>query len=241
MTVFSASNLTYHFGQRLAVNDIHLTAEEREIVGVIGPNGAGKTTLFKLLSGQLTSKTGSIELAGTRIERHHLANRCKLGLAYIPQESSVLKDFTVKENLNFGLFKIRKSRRKKRQLELIKSYGLETVADSLGSTLSGGERRRVELARALAVTPKVLLADEPFAALDPIAVQDVSKRLREIAHAGTAVVLTDHDVSQSLALCDRVYVMHEGRFICSGHPDEVAQNRLVQSTYLGTHYGTAKK
>ncbi|MEE2757399.1 MAG: ATP-binding cassette domain-containing protein [Myxococcota bacterium] len=241
MTALSAKNLNYTYGRRLVLNHIDIDVDKGQIVGVLGPNGAGKTTLFKLLTGQLTARNTAINLSGHRVEKRPLWGRCRLGLAYIPQEPSVLLDFTVEENIDFGLLSLSKAERKNRRYELMKRFGLEKLAQAKGSNLSGGEKRRVELARGFGVTPTVLLADEPFAALDPIAVQDVSMHLRQIAKRGTAVLLTDHDVSQSLALCDQIYILHEGNIICRGDPDEVAQNIRVRDTYLGTHYGTAKK
>ncbi|MBV71851.1 MAG: ABC transporter ATP-binding protein [Myxococcales bacterium] len=241
MNALSANNLNYKYGQRSVLNDVDINVARGEILGILGPNGAGKTTLFKLLAGQLKAEDSAICLSGHRVEKRPLWGRCKLGLAYVPQESSVLLDFTVEENLDFGLLSFSKADRKKRRFELMQMFGLEKLAKSRGSSLSGGEKRRVELARGLGMTPTVLLADEPFAALDPIAVQDVSMHLRQIAESGTAVILTDHDVSQAMALCTRVYILHEGHVICRGDPDEVAQNTRVRDTYLGTHYGTAKK
>ncbi len=236
MSILEASQLTYAYGQRCVLKELSIRVNSGEIVGLLGPNGAGKTTAFKLLAGLLPSGGATIKVDGHSISGHPIWKRAKSGLIYVPQRPTVLSDFTVSENIEFGLAHLAKDKKANARTNILETFGLSELASARGHTLSGGERRRVELARAFAMSPKVLLADEPFAALDPLAKAGVSKLLRGFCDQGVGVLLTDHDVAQALALCDRIYILFEGKVICTGSPEEVAEDPRVRDTYLGERF-----
>ena len=241
MTGLQARGLSYSFGKRPILIDVEINVGPGEVVGLLGPNGAGKTTLFRLLAGELSCAGCDISIDGETVSRSPLWKRTRLGLGYIPQSPSVLLDFTVQENLMFGLLGVAKAERAARYQRVIEEFALTELQQAKGGTLSGGERRRVELARTLASAPSIILADEPFAALDPIASQGVAQMLGGVAKSGVGVLITDHDVQQSLSICDRVYILHAGEIIASGKPESVIENEQVRSIYFGTLFGHSQK
>ena len=241
MTALRARGLSYSYGNRPILCDVDIEVEPGEVVGLLGPNGAGKTTLFRLLSGELSCTGCEITIDGAPVSGSPLWKRTRLGLGYIPQSPSVLLDFTVQENLMFGLLAVSKTERAARYHKVVDQFALTELQQAKGGTLSGGERRRVELARTLASAPSVILADEPFAALDPIASQGVAQMLRAVAKSGVGVLITDHDVQQSLSICDRVYILHAGEIITSGKPESVIENEQVRTIYFGTLFGHSQK
>ena len=236
MTVLHATGLKHRYGRRWVLRNLEVEVKAGEVVGLLGPNGAGKTTAFRILAGQLRSSGATITLGSTDLTNTRLWTRAKRGLAYIPQSSTVLEDLTVSENIDFGLARFKRSERPAKREAVIQEFGLTHLAIAKGRTLSGGERRRVELARAFAAEPKILLADEPFAALDPLTTNQVCREVRRFADNGVGVLLTDHNVAQTLHVCDRVYILHEGRLIFVGTPEEVRQDPTVRETYLGNRF-----
>jgi len=233
MTVLLAQKLSYRYGSRAVLEDLEIRVNKGEIVGLLGPNGAGKSTAFGLLAGTLHHPRAKIFLQGQSIEKMRLWMRARCGLAYIPQRSTILKDFTVSENIEFGLLDRARPARASAKESVLTQFGLTALASAKGRNLSGGERRRVELARVFAGQPRVLLADEPFNSLDPMATQEVARILRKFTQSGVGVLITDHDIEQTLALCDRIYIILDGRVICEGTSEDVAQNSRVRDTYLG--------
>jgi lipopolysaccharide export system ATP-binding protein len=233
VTALHAKGLTYKYGSRVVLDNLQIRVDAGEIVGLLGPNGAGKSTAFGLLAGTLNHPHAEIDLGGISIGRMRLWMRARYGLAYIPQRSTVLGDFTVTENVEFGLLGLEREKRAAARENILSRFGLIELAGSKGKSLSGGESRRVELARVFGGKPKVLLADEPFNSLDPMATQEVARLLRQFTQTGVGVLITDHDIEQTLALCDRIYIILDGRIICEGSSEDVAQNPRVRDTYLG--------
>jgi len=228
-----AKTLRFRYGQKNILNAISLTVHSGEIVGLLGPNGAGKTTAFRLLCGQYRTTAGHVFINGEDVSKKTLWQRVRTGLAYLPQEPTVLSALTVEDNLRLGLPQNTRAERADALNNALTHFGLNQLRTARGNQLSGGELRRVELARAFATRPQVMLVDEPFAALDPMASEEVSKFLREFSRKGTGVLLSDHDVGQSLSLCDRIYILSEGQIIFVGSPEQVAQNVRVRDIYLG--------
>ncbi len=235
MTGLSAVGLHRRFGRRVVVHDLSIRVAPGEVVGLLGPNGAGKTTAFRMLAGLLRPHAGRVELGGADVTRWPLWRRARAGMGYLPQRPTVFRRLSVADNI--GVATDDPSRR----AALLEDFGLNDVASHRGATLSGGERRRVEIARALAAEPSVLLVDEPFAALDPKAASAVAERLRYLASVGVGVLLTDHDARQTLVACDRVYIVDSGVLLSSGTPDEVAADPRVRSAYLGDDFADLEK
>ncbi len=230
MTGLTAVGLHRRFGRRTAVHDLSLRVDRGEVVGLLGPNGAGKTTTFRMLAGLLRPQRGRVYLGGVDVTRRPLWRRARAGLGYLPQRPTVFRRLSVADNLAVATGDAR------RASELLERFGLAHLASDRGATLSGGERRRVELARAFAAEPAVLLVDEPFAALDPKASSDVADHLRQLADAGVGILLTDHDARQTLVACDRVYIVDRGVLLLEGTPMEVAADSRVRNTYLGDDF-----
>jgi len=238
MHKLQAQSLSKQIKKTIIVKDISLEVGSGEVVGLLGPNGAGKTTTFYMLCGLTAASKGSVKLDGKEIVALPLSARARLGIGYLPQESSIFKDLTVEENLRIateavGLDGARQQVRIERLLEL---FNIEPIRRRLGVRLSGGERRRVEIARALVTKPKFLLLDEPFAGVDPIAVVDIQNIVKQLAELGIGILITDHNVRETLGICDRAYVMRSGEMLASGSSEEIAADENVRKYYLGENF-----
>ncbi len=231
-------NIALNISGRPLVRNISLTMDAGEIVGLLGPNGAGKTTTFNLIIGLLRPDFGHIVLDGKEVENLTMPSRARLGIGYLSQEPSVFRQLTVRENLDLALSQssIKMSMRRNRRDQLIEDFNLSPFMNRCGYQLSGGERRRCEVARALAVGefgPRYLLLDEPFAGVDPIAVADLQDLIQKLRVRGMGILITDHNVRETLAITDRSYILSEGKILASGHSREVADDPLVRRHYLG--------
>lgn len=236
MSSLVAENLVKHFKRRAVVRDVSLRVDAGEIVGLLGPNGAGKTTSFYMMVGLIAPDAGRILLDDDDISKLPMHARARRGLGYLPQEASVFRKLSVADNI-LAILEIRKdlnAKGRKAELErLLEELHIEHIRDGLGMSLSGGERRRVEIARALAANPRFILLDEPFAGVDPIAVKDIHKIVTHLQQRGIGVLVTDHNVREMLGICSRAYILAEGRVIAEGTPEEIEQNRQVREVYLG--------
>ncbi len=220
------------------ITDISLHVKSGEIVGLLGPNGAGKTTTFYMICGLISPTKGEVYLDNLNLTKMPLHERSKLGIGYLPQESSIFKELSVEENLMLAAEIIyeRQEDREKRVEELLNMLNIEPIRQRKGLSLSGGERRRCEIARSLAIRPKFLLLDEPFAGVDPIAVADIQNIVRDLVKINIGVLITDHNVRETLDICDRAYVIKDGSLLASGTSAEVAQDKLVRKFYLGEEF-----
>lgn len=219
-----------------------LEVEQGEIVGLLGPNGAGKTTTFYMVVGLVQPDSGEVYLDDEKITGKAMYQRAKKGVGYLPQEASVFRDLTVEDNIRAVLEMTNKGKEEQRDKteSLIAEFGLEKVRKNLGKVLSGGERRRCEIARALATDPKFVLLDEPFAGVDPIAVEDIQEIVQKLVTKNIGVLITDHDVQATLNLVDRAYLLFEGRLLKKGTPQELADDEMVRKVYLGTNFELRK-
>jgi lipopolysaccharide export system ATP-binding protein len=239
MGILQAQNLAKRYRSRTVVSDVSLTVESGEVVGLLGPNGAGKTTSFYMIVGLTPSDAGNVLLDGKDLTRHPMHRRARMGLGYLPQEPSVFRRLTVAENLMAILetrSRMTKAARRGRLAELLRALNIGHLRDSSGESLSGGERRRVEIARALATDPRFILFDEPFAGVDPISVQDIQRIIEQLAATGIGVLVTDHNVRETLGICDRAYIVNEGRIIAAGSPETVLADKDVRTVYLGDEF-----
>ncbi len=220
------------------IKGVSLDVCSGEVVGLLGPNGAGKTTMFYMICGLIDPSVGDIYFDETNVTKVPLHVRAKLGIGYLPQESSIFKDLSVEENIMLAAEIVYpdKEEAMKRVEELLDLLNIEPIRKRNGISLSGGERRRCEIARSLVLKPKFLLLDEPFAGVDPIAVADIQAIVKELAKLNIGVLITDHNVRETLAICDRAYVLKDGTLLASGTSDEVAQNPLVKTYYLGEDF-----
>ncbi|MDD5506706.1 MAG: LPS export ABC transporter ATP-binding protein [Bacteroidales bacterium] len=232
------NNLVKKYKNRTVVDNVSLKVEQGEIVGLLGPNGAGKTTSFYIIVGLIKPFAGQVFLDDLEITREPMYKRAKLGIGYLSQEASVFRQLTVEDNLRAVLeFTQRTKLQQKDKLEsLIDEFGLQHVRHSKGITLSGGERRRTEIARALAVDPKFILLDEPFAGVDPIAVEDIQYIVSKLKDKNIGVLITDHNVHETLSITDRSYLLFEGAILKSGTSEELAQDEHVRKVYLGEKF-----
>jgi lipopolysaccharide export system ATP-binding protein len=239
MGILSARNLSKKYRRREVVRDVSLDVHEGEIVGLLGPNGAGKTTSFHMVVGLIPCDNGSIFLDGQEISYLPMDRRARLGLGYLPQESSIFRKLSVEDNI-LAILETRTditADDAKRQLEeLLQEFHISHLRGSLGMSLSGGERRRVEIARALAVNPKFLLLDEPFAGIDPISIADIQRIISYLSDRGLGILITDHNVRETLGSCDRAYIVNDGRIIAEGTPDQILANEHVRDIYLGNQF-----
>ena len=226
------------YGHRRVVNGVDFEVRAGEIVGLLGPNGAGKTTTFKMTVGMVTPNGGSVWLAGRNVTRLPIYKRARAGMGYLAQESSIFLGLTVEQNLLAILetLSIRRAERKRRAHDLLEEYGLLHLAKQKADRLSGGEERRVEICRALVTGPKVMMLDEPFAGIDPIAVNDLQEIIRRLKRQGIGVLLTDHSVRETLSVTDRSYIIDEGKILCHGTPQEIVSNPLARRRYLGERF-----
>jgi len=239
-----ARGLKKSYGSRLVVKDVSLAIDKGEVVGLLGPNGAGKTTSFYMIVGLLRSDAGQILLDGQSIERQPIHRRARLGLGYLPQESSIFRKLSVADNVRAVLElqldeagKALSTRAIDERLNaLLKDLHVDHLRDSPAPALSGGERRRVEIARALATNPRFILLDEPFAGIDPIAVIEIQRIIGFLKSRGIGVLITDHNVRETLGICDRAYIINEGHVLTSGTPAEIVENADVRRVYLGEHF-----
>ena len=239
MSVLQAEFLAKSYKSRKVVSDVSLTVNSNEIVGLLGPNGAGKTTTFYRVVGLVRHDQGKITIDGDDISVLPMHERARRGIGYLPQEASIFRRLTVYENL-MAVLEIRKDltaeQRRERADELIDEFNIGHIRDSLGQSLSGGERRRVEIARALAANPKFILLDEPFAGVDPISVTDIKKIITDLRNRGLGVLITDHNVRETLDVCERAYIVGEGKIIATGTPEEVMNDEHVKRVYLGEQF-----
>lgn len=226
------------YRSRVVVHDVSLTISSGEVVGLLGPNGAGKTTSFYMIVGLVPAGGGSVWLDGKDMRRWAIHRRARAGLGYLPQEASIFRRMTVAENI-LAVLELHipdRARRLQRLEALLKDLNIETLRDAPAISLSGGERRRVEIARALATEPKFMLLDEPFAGVDPIAVIDIQRIITFLKKRGIGVLITDHNVRETLGICDRAYIINEGRVLAAGTPEEIVYNEGVRKVYLGENF-----
>lgn len=241
-TIF-AKELTKKYGKRTVNNKVSFQVSQGEIVGLLGPNGAGKTTSFYQVVGLVKSDDGNVFLNDLDITKLPMFKRAKLGLGYLPQEASVFRKLTVEDNIAAVLEMTKLSRKEqKEKLEsLISEFNLDHVRKSNGDVLSGGERRRTEIARALAVDPKFILLDEPFAGIDPIAVEDIQSIVTKLRYKNIGILITDHNVNETLSICDRAYLLIEGSIFIEGSAEELAKDEQVRRLYLGRNFELKRK
>ncbi len=236
MSVLSVRHLAKTYRSRKVVKDVSLEVNSGEVIGLLGPNGAGKTTSFYMIVGLVTSEGGSIHLDAEELTRLPMDVRARKGLGYLPQEASVFRKLTVEQNI-LGVLEIvpgLSPPQRKRKLEaLLREFHIEHIRENLGISLSGGERRRVEIARALATEPRFILLDEPFAGVDPISVGDIQRIISHLQQIGIGVLITDHNVQETLRICDRAYIVNEGTIIAQGDADAILANERVRKVYLG--------
>jgi lipopolysaccharide export system ATP-binding protein len=230
--------LTKRYGSHEAVSGVDLEVHPTEVVGLLGPNGAGKTTTFNMMAGGIRPTRGQVFLGDLEISDLPMYRRARLGITYLPQEPSIFRKLSVADNVNAILETVEPDRtlRRERLRELLAELGLTEKADRRGDSLSGGERRRCEITRALVLDPKFMLLDEPFAGIDPIAVIDIQKIIEQLKNRGIGVIITDHNVRETLRICDRAYIIKDGTIIRQGPPAEIAADPLVRETYLGEHF-----
>ncbi|MCI6641740.1 MULTISPECIES: LPS export ABC transporter ATP-binding protein [Campylobacter] len=238
MHKLEVKNLKKNIKKTEIIKSISLFVENGEIVGLLGPNGAGKTTTFYMICGLIPASGGEIFLDNNEIGKISLNKRARLGIGYLPQESSIFKELSVEENLMLAAEITYKDENEanKKVNEMLNLLNIEPIRDRKGVSLSGGERRRCEIARSLMITPKFLLLDEPFAGVDPIAVADIQNIVKSLKDLGIGVLITDHNVRETLAICDRAYVIKDGSLLASGSSKDVANDENVKKYYLGDHF-----
>jgi lipopolysaccharide export system ATP-binding protein len=226
------------YGSRKVVKDVHLAVGSGEVVGLLGPNGAGKTTSFYMIVGLVRADAGAIRIDAKPVERLPIHQRSRLGLSYLPQEASIFRKLSVSQNVRaiLELQDLDPDALSNRLDALLEDLSISHLADAPALSLSGGERRRVEIARALATRPRFILLDEPFAGVDPIAVIDIQKIIGFLKARGIGILITDHNVRETLGICDRAYIINEGRVLASGAPGEIVYNEDVRKVYLGEHF-----
>ena len=236
--VLRGDNLIKSYGKKRVVKDVSIKVEQGEIIGLLGPNGAGKTTTFYMIVGLVKPTEGKVFLDKENITNNAMYKRAQKGIGYLAQEASVFRKLSVEDNI-MGVLEMTKLSSKERKMRcdnLIEEFGLEHVRTNRGDLLSGGERRRTEIARALAVDPKFILLDEPFAGVDPIAVEDIQKIVRSLVERNIGILITDHNVQQTLAITDKTYIMFEGKILKEGTPEELADDPDVRRVYLGENF-----
>ena len=239
MSQLKASNLAKAYGGREVVQDVSLQIDSGQVVGLLGPNGAGKTTCFYMIIGIVRADRGTITIDEQDITSLTMHERARRGVGYLPQEASIFRKLTVGDNI-LAILETRSDLNKKERLqrrdELLQEFHVEHLRDSLGQALSGGERRRIEIARALATEPSFILLDEPFAGVDPISVIDIKEIINHLRDRGIGVLITDHNVRDTLDICEKAYIVGEGHIIAAGTAQEVLNNERVRKTYLGDHF-----
>ena len=239
MAIIRAKNLAKNYGETAAVKDISLTVSSGEVVGLLGPNGAGKTTCFYMIMGSIRQDHGEILLDKQNISNLPVHSRGRIGIGYLPQEPSIFRKLSALENILSVVERrkdLKKNEAKKKAQQLIEDFKLERVKKNLGASLSGGERRRVEIARALANDPKFILLDEPFAGVDPISVEEIKQIIASLAERRIGMLITDHNVRETLDICDKAYIVNEGKIIAQGEPSAILEDKEVQKVYLGSNF-----
>ena len=239
MSVLTATHLSKQYKGRQVVRDVSLTIESGEVVGLLGPNGAGKTTCFYMIVGLVALDKGEVHLDKADLTRLPMHQRARLGLSYLPQEASVFRKLSVEDNIMAILetqTELTSAEREQRLEELLQELHVTERRKNLGMSLSGGERRRVEIARALATRPRFILLDEPFAGVDPLSVLDIQQLIMHLKQRGIGVLITDHNVRETLKICDRAYIMSEGKALAAGSPTEILYNEEVKKVYLGEDF-----
>ena len=241
--ILRTENLVKKYGARLVNDNVSYQVEQGEIVGLLGPNGAGKTTSFYMAVGLVKPNSGHVYLDDRDITSLPMYTRARLGLGYLAQEASVFRQLTVEENIRAVLEMTDLSKQEQRDKveELIEEFSLDHVRKNKGMVLSGGERRRTEIARALAVDPKFILLDEPFAGVDPIAVEDIQTIVAKLKHRNIGILITDHNVNETLSITDRAYLLFEGKILKQGTAEELAEDEVVRRVYLGQHFELKRK
>lgn len=238
MNVLKAEHLSKQIKKTKIVNDVSVEVKSGEVVGLLGPNGAGKTTTFYMICGLLRPSSGAVYLNGVDISTYPLHKRSNMGIGYLPQESSIFKELSVEENLMLSAEISIKDKKERIAMieEMLSAFNIEPIRARKGVSLSGGERRRVEIARALVKSPKFILLDEPFAGVDPLAVIDIQKIIEKLKTMGIGVLITDHNVRETLSVCDQAYVIKSGTLLANGNASEIYDNELVRKYYLGENF-----
>jgi lipopolysaccharide export system ATP-binding protein len=238
-STLSAHHLAKRYKSRPVVKNVSLKVTSAEVVGLLGPNGAGKTTCFYMIVGLIRCEQGTIFLGGTDITRYPMHKRAQMGLGYLPQEPSVFRKLTVADNI-MAILEVQKhlnkAERNERLQALLEELHIAHLANSLGISLSGGERRRVEIARALASEPRFILLDEPFAGVDPLSVLDIQRIITHLCSLDIGILITDHNVRETLGICDRAYIVNDGNLIAEGTPENILHNEHVREVYLGHNF-----
>jgi len=237
--ILSASNLAKSYKRRQVVKDVSVQISSGEVVGLLGPNGAGKTTCFYMIVGLVNADAGRITIDDKDLTGKAMHQRAQAGIGYLPQEASIFRKLSVKDNL-LGILEMRQGMSREQQLErveeLLQEFHITHIRDSLGMSLSGGERRRVEIARALATEPDFILLDEPFAGVDPISVNDIKQTIKHLQSKGIGVLITDHNVRETLDICEKAYIVSEGYILAEGSPADILANEQVKAAYLGEQF-----
>ena len=238
-----ANNIFKSYKGRKVVNDVSIEVKQGEIIGLLGPNGAGKTTTFYTIVGLIKPDNGNITINNDDITKFPMYKRAQKGIGYLAQEPSVFRKLSVEDNIKavLELSNLKKQEQEERLEKLIDEFGLEKIRKNNGDLLSGGERRRTEIARALASNPKFVLLDEPFAGVDPIAVEDIQKIVSHLKEKNIGILITDHNVQETLAITDRTYLMFEGKILKAGVPEELAKDKIVRKLYLGQNFEFRRK
>lgn len=241
--ILRTENLQKQYGQRQVVKSVSLEVNQGEIVGLLGPNGAGKTTSFYMIVGFIRPDSGNVYLDDQEITRLAMFRRARLGIGYLPQESSIFRKLSVENNIKaiLEMTSLTKLEQEEKTESLIEEFGLEKVRRNLGDSLSGGERRRTEIARALATNPSFILLDEPFAGIDPIAVEDIQQIVAKLRTKNIGILITDHNVQETLSITDRSYLMVEGSILRTGTSEELAEDEIVRKLYLGVNFELKRK
>jgi len=239
MSILIAESLEKKYRSRKVVNNLSFNIKSGEIIGLLGPNGAGKTTAFYMTVGLVSCSKGRITLDDLDITHYPIHKRAKIGIGYLPQEASVFRKLTVQENI-LAVLEMRKGLSQIKRMEILEKLldqlNLNEIRNTIGMSLSGGERRRVEIARTLSIEPKFILLDEPFAGVDPISVLDIQGIIKSLASDGIGILITDHNVRETLGICDRGYIVSEGTSIAYGTPDQILENKQVKKVYLGESF-----
>ena len=238
MMILDIKNISKSYGKKIVVDNVSLNVKQGEIVGLLGPIGAGKTTSFYIIVGLIKPKSGDIYINKQNITKFPMYKRSQNGIGYLSQEASVFRKLTVEENLRgvLELTKLTKKQQNNRMESLLNEFGLSEIRKTRGDLLSGGQRRRTEIARALATEPKFVLLDEPFAGVDPLAVEDIQQIISQLKEKNIGILITDHNVQETLAITDRTYLMFEGKILKSGKPKELVSDEIVRKVYLGQNF-----